>query len=175
MDGAIVVEDVLGAVAMVDVEVDDGDTLGTVNGLCLSSGDGYVVEDAEATDPVCFGMMTRRPNEGKPIGLPAGHDLGQPVRSKRRPPSGPTAYVSAVAYVSPWSSSPPPRSDICRVNSISSGVWARRNCSIVAGTGSKVIHLIQNAGSLQGRQVSTASGDGFPGDGLWCELGPERM
>jgi hypothetical protein len=53
-------EDVLGAVAVVDVEVDDGDALQAVLGHGVGGADGDVVEEAEAHGPVALGMVARR-------------------------------------------------------------------------------------------------------------------
>ena len=47
-DGRIVPEDVLGAVAVMDVEIDDRDPLGSVRSPGVARGDGGVIEEAEA-------------------------------------------------------------------------------------------------------------------------------
>lgn len=74
-NGIILKEDVLGAVAMVHIEIDDRHPLGLVHHLSMASSHGNVVENAEATHPVGLGMVARRTNQGKTILGLRSHDL----------------------------------------------------------------------------------------------------
>jgi hypothetical protein len=60
-------EDILGAVAVVDVEVDDGDALGAIVGPGIVGRDGGGVEQAEAHGAVALGMVTGRAHGAKHI------------------------------------------------------------------------------------------------------------
>ena len=55
----VVPENVLRAVAVMNVEIDDRDALGAVDRLGMACGDGGVVEEAEAHRRRDFGMMAR--------------------------------------------------------------------------------------------------------------------
>nr|WP_228282647.1 hypothetical protein [Rubrobacter tropicus] len=78
-------KDVLGAVAVVDVPVEDGDPLDTA-GSCVSGGDRRVVEEAEAHRVTRARVVTRRPDDGEGR-LPAEGALdgpaGRPARELR--------------------------------------------------------------------------------------------
>ena len=72
-DGVVLVEDVLRAVAVVIIEVDDEHAADAVDLLEIARGDGDVVEDAEAHAAVARCMMARRPNGTERILQAAGH------------------------------------------------------------------------------------------------------
>ncbi len=71
-DGGIGPDDRLGAVAVVDVPVDDRDALGAMGALGVAGGDDGVVEQAEAHGLVGLGVMARRPDGAEGIGRLAG-------------------------------------------------------------------------------------------------------
>ena len=77
-NGRVVVEHLLGAVAVVNVEVDDEDTICAVALLRMAGSDGYVAEEAEALCVVGPGVVARRPHHGKAVaGGAAHHGVGQ--------------------------------------------------------------------------------------------------
>ena len=57
------------------VEIDDRDTLGAVDRLGVTSGDGRVVEEAEAQRRRDFRMMARRARGDEGVSDLAGHHL----------------------------------------------------------------------------------------------------
>jgi len=73
-------KDVLGAVTMVHIVVDDCYSFGLVGYLSMTGGRGDIVEDAETTHPIRLGMVARRANQGKAVLSLAGHD---PVYGRR--------------------------------------------------------------------------------------------
>jgi hypothetical protein len=64
---AIGPEDVLRAIAVMDVEIDDRDALGIVALAGIESGNGGIVEEAKAHGPARFGMMAGRAHRAKDI------------------------------------------------------------------------------------------------------------
>ena len=72
-DGRVGPDDGLGAVAVVDVPVDDGDAAGAVGALGVAGGDDGVVEEAEAHGPVGLGVVTRRAHGAERVRDEAGH------------------------------------------------------------------------------------------------------
>ena len=86
-------EDVLRAVAVVDVEVDDRDALDAVRGLGVARGDRGVVEEAEAHRRRRFGVVAGRTRRHEGV-------VDAPERPPRRPRRSPR----------PPSAAPPPRS-----------------------------------------------------------------
>ena len=66
-------EDILRAVAVMNIEIDDRDTLGAMNGLRMPGGDRRVVEEAKAHRRRAFGMMAGRPRRDKGVGHPPAH------------------------------------------------------------------------------------------------------
>ncbi len=74
-DGRIVPEDVLGAVAVMDVEIHDRDPLGPVRGLGVARGDGGVIEEAEAHRGRDFGVMSGRAGRDESVANLAAHHL----------------------------------------------------------------------------------------------------
>jgi hypothetical protein len=70
----VVVEQVLGAVAVVDVPVDDHHPLDPVPALQVARRHRDVVEQAEAHRPVGLGVVTGRAHAGEPVVDLAGHD-----------------------------------------------------------------------------------------------------
>ena len=58
-------EDLLGAVAVVDVEVDDRDALEAVRGERVRRADGDVVEETEPHRAIALGMVPRRPHRAE--------------------------------------------------------------------------------------------------------------
>ena len=81
----VVPEDVLRAVAVVDVEIDDRDALCAVDGLRVAGGDGGIVEEAETHRRRRFGVMARRPRGDEGVFDLAGHHL---VDREHRSPGG---------------------------------------------------------------------------------------
>ena len=67
-------DDVFGAVAVVDVEVDDGDTLEAAHVERVTRGDGDVVEEAKAHRAVARRVMARRPDRAEGVGDSAVDD-----------------------------------------------------------------------------------------------------
>ena len=67
-------EDVLGAVAVMDIEIDDGHALDAVSGHRVRGADRDVVEEAEAHRAVALGMMTGRANRAERGAALAGYD-----------------------------------------------------------------------------------------------------
>ena len=70
MHAFVVPEDVLRAVAVVDVEIDDGDALGAMRGLRVARGDRRVVEEAEAHRGRDFGVVAGRPRRDEGVVRP---------------------------------------------------------------------------------------------------------
>src|SRR6185312_15116680 len=68
-------DDRLGAVAVMNVPVDDGDALGAVLLLRVTGGDDGVVEEAKAHRPVGLGVVARRADGAKGIGGEAAQNL----------------------------------------------------------------------------------------------------
>ena len=76
-------EDVLGAVAVVHVEIDHRHAFGTMGGACVVGGDRGLVEEAEAHGAAAFGMMARRAQGAEDIvGLAREHGIDA---GRRRP------------------------------------------------------------------------------------------
>ena len=65
-DGGVVLEDVLRAIAMVDVPVED-DNLLSARSLGCPSSHSRIIEEAEAHCHVALGMMPWRPHNGCPM------------------------------------------------------------------------------------------------------------
>ena len=81
----IVGEDVFGAVAVVDVEIDNGRASDTMRGQRVRGPDGDVVEQAEAHRPTALGVVARRAHgtEGGPALLAHDEVGGQHDRAGR--------------------------------------------------------------------------------------------
>ena len=75
MHGRIVPENVLGAVAVMDVEIHDRDALGAMRFLRVPRGDGRVVEEAEAHRGRDLGVMAGRAGRDESVARPAAHHL----------------------------------------------------------------------------------------------------
>ena len=86
MTVAIVPEDVLGAVAVVDVEIDDRDALDAMGRLGVAGGDRGVVEEAEAHRRRRFGVVAGRPRGDEGVVDAPARSLRRP-RTSLRPPS----------------------------------------------------------------------------------------
>ena len=71
----IVPENLLGAVAVVDVEIHDRHPFGAMDGTGAAGGDGDIVEEAEAHRRRRLGMMAGRAHGDEGIGDLAGHHL----------------------------------------------------------------------------------------------------
>ena len=71
----IVPEDVLDAIAVMDVEIHDRHALGAVRFLRVPSGDGGIVEEAEAHGRRDFGVMSGRPGRDERVANLAAHHL----------------------------------------------------------------------------------------------------
>ena len=77
----IALEDVLRAVAVVHVEVDDRDALEAVRVERVARGNRYVIEDAESHRPRAAGVMSRRPHRAEGgIVLSCQHEVGSEDR-----------------------------------------------------------------------------------------------
>ena len=74
-DGRIVPKNVLGAVAVMDVEIHDRDPLGAVRRLGVARGDGGVIEEAETHRGRDFGVMPGRAGRDKSVASLAAHHL----------------------------------------------------------------------------------------------------
>ena len=74
-DGRIVPENVLGAVAVMDVEIHDRDPLGAVRLLGVAGGDGHVIEEAEAHRGRDLGVMSGRAGRDESVANLAAHHL----------------------------------------------------------------------------------------------------
>ena len=74
-DGRIVPKNVLGAVAVMDVEIHDRDALGAMRFLGVAGGDGGVVEEAEAHRGRDFGVMSGRAGRDESVASLAAHHL----------------------------------------------------------------------------------------------------
>ena len=85
-DGVVVAKDLLGAVAVVDVEVDDRDTRKAELGLGVAGGDGDVVDEAEAHRAVGERVVPGRPDERErlPVDRLERDPRGQRGRFPRR-------------------------------------------------------------------------------------------
>src|SRR6185437_13196014 len=68
-------ENILGAVAVVDVEIDDRSTLGAVGFLSVAGGDCRIVEKTESHRPGGFGVVSRWTRGDESIRGLAGHYL----------------------------------------------------------------------------------------------------
>ncbi len=78
-------EDVFGAVAVVHVEVDDGDALDAVDGERVRGADRDVVEQAEAHRAVALGVVTRRADRAEGAAALAARDqVGREDQRARR-------------------------------------------------------------------------------------------
>ena len=87
--GLVRPEDVLRAVAVMDVEIDDRDAVDAVLLLGVARGDGDVVEQAEAHRPRGLGVMAGRARRDEGVRGAAGHHLvdgvhGAAGRAQRR-------------------------------------------------------------------------------------------
>ena len=69
--GRIGPEDILRAVAVMDVKVDDGGALDAVFPLRVTGRNGGVIKKAKSHGPVDFGMMARRADGDKSIPMAA--------------------------------------------------------------------------------------------------------
>ena len=74
-DGRIVPKNVLGAVAVMDVEIHDRDPLGPMRGLGVARGDGRVIEEAEAHRGRDLGVMAGRAGRDESVANLAAHHL----------------------------------------------------------------------------------------------------
>ena len=72
-DGRVVPKGGLGAVAVMDVPIDDGDTLRAVRALRVAGGDGDGGEEAETHRPVGLGVVAGRADRAEGVGDHARH------------------------------------------------------------------------------------------------------
>ena len=63
----ITYKDVFGAIALVDVKIEDGNLFQTVLFKCMGRSDSQVVKQAEAQRAIAFGMVAGRPDTTKGI------------------------------------------------------------------------------------------------------------
>jgi len=96
-DGVVFVEDILGAVAMVDIKVDDEHPLEAMAVLEVPSRHGYIVKHTKPHAPSLRGMVPRRTDQGKGRRRPSCHHLvtaGDPRPGRQRSgfPGGPRDY-----------------------------------------------------------------------------------
>src|SRR5271166_846775 len=82
-DGSVIPKDVLRAVTVMDVEIDDRDALGAIDRLGVTRGNGSVVEETESHWRRDFRMMARRARGDEGVSDLAGHHL---VDSEYRAP-----------------------------------------------------------------------------------------
>ena len=68
-------ENLLRAIAVMHVEIDDRHALGAVNGLRLAGCDRSEIKEAEPHRPRCLGVMAGRPHGHEGVIDPARHDL----------------------------------------------------------------------------------------------------
>lgn len=73
-DRAVLVKNFLGAIAVMHIPVDDGDTFDAVGPLSVAGGDRDIIKKAETHGRRRPGMMAGRPHGTKGIGMAAGHD-----------------------------------------------------------------------------------------------------
>jgi hypothetical protein len=147
-------EDRLGAVAMVDVPVDEGDPLGEALRLGVTAGDRGVGEDAEAERLVALGVM---------------------ARTAAIPP--PAASVAIAAPPEPIAvrepTSPPPDSLTRKTRSRCALVWTRRRSSspaLSAAIGTSCVRSPLTSSRLRIRRFD--SGVSGWGRGSSAALGP---
>lgn len=67
VDRRVVLEYVLGAVAMVNIEIDDTDILDVPTVLEIAGGNGHIVEIAEAHGFGFFGVVSRRADRAEGV------------------------------------------------------------------------------------------------------------
>ena len=99
-DGSVVPEDVLGAVAVVDVEIDDGDALDAMGRLGVAGGDRRVVEEAEAHRRRRLGVVAGRPGGDEGVVDAARRRPRRRRTSPRRPSAAPLRSVPGDIAVS---------------------------------------------------------------------------
>src|SRR5438477_6215 len=80
LQGRIGPEDLLGAVAVMHVEIDHGDAMQAVLLLGMAGCDGGVVEDAEAHRPDGLGVVARRALRHESVGRLLAYDFVDRVR-----------------------------------------------------------------------------------------------
>ncbi len=81
----IIPEDVLRAIAVMHIPIDDGDALRAVGALGMARGDGNIVEKTEAHGPVLLGMVAGWSHGDKGIlGLAAHHGIHRAHRTAER-------------------------------------------------------------------------------------------
>ena len=103
MHARVAPEDVLRAVAVVDVEIDDRDALDAVGRLGVARGDRGVVEEAEAHRRRRLGVMAGRPrgDEGV-VDAPAHHFVDREGRAARRAQRGLQVPGDIAVSASSW-------------------------------------------------------------------------
>ena len=85
----VAAEDILGAVPMVDVEVDHGHACEAMALQRTGRGDRHIVEEAESHGPRTHGVMPGRPYAAKrALDAAAGHEIGRKHRGSRRAQRG---------------------------------------------------------------------------------------
>ena len=119
-DRVVARDDVLGAVAVVHVPVDDRDALQAELRLGPARGDRHVVEQAEAHRPLALGVVARRPREGEPA---AADGFDRRAGREQRGLVGVSVHIVSASIQ--------PR--VSRTSPASSGVWHRSTSSSVAG------------------------------------------
>ena len=124
-------EDLLGAVAVVDVPVEDQHPLGAARGDRVPGGDGDVVEQAEAHRAVALGVVAGRAQAAERRPRLAGEQPLGRVAPRRRRRAAPRRRTRREATVS-MSIMPPPRGAerLDRVDV--RAAWTRVSCSRVA-------------------------------------------
>ncbi len=95
-DAAIAPEDVLRAIAVVHVEIDDGDALEPMRGLGVARGDRGVVEETKTHRRRRFGVVSGRPRRDEGVvDAPARHfvhGVNRPARRAKRGLPGPRRH-----------------------------------------------------------------------------------
>ena len=166
------VEDRLGAVAVVDVPVEDQDPLGAALGDRVGRSDGDVVEQAEAHRPVALGVVARRPQaaEGEAaLGQQSfGGVHGSAGRVRRGLPGARTGDRVEVDH-------PAALRREASIESTWAALWTRSSCSRVAAGASTSSSPSQSrsdiASSIAVRRLAFS---GWPPVSCWKELGCRR-
>ena len=167
------VEDRLGAVAVVDVPVEDQDPLGAALGDRVGRRDGDVVEQAEAHRPVALGVVARRPQAAEGEAALRQQALGRrgPLR---RPRAGPPPRSPR------WRrcrrrSCPPPFAENASIASTWAALWTRSSCSRVAAGASTSSSPSQSRSDIASSiAVSRLAFSGWPPVSCRKELGCRR-
>ena len=163
----VLVEDGLGAVAVVDVPVDDRDPVDPLPPLRVAGGDRDVVEDAEPHRLLGAGVMAGRADEREAV--VDGGVGAVPSRTASQTASVLPAASSAASQVaSPARASGPthesvPFTDAISIASIIAGVWTSSSSWMVACLDSSFV----SSGSTRARSSTVIVRDSRSGRSKW--------